>query len=1357
MIENYLKKLLACCGLLCCFQLVSANGVETKPANDGIDSISLEADFVRYPFSLNGGEHRLVLANLKTGESYSVFLSGIDLDRCPVQFVTGKQAVLLENNVLQFTAYKPIFEIILRKDDCNRKLELNLSVGCTSCEIEFAGSYPPGIQTNAAYNPVQLVQDVFIGGDCFDVDNGSISFTGHNLARGYFSSGSSSINIEEGVILSTGNIANSAGPNNAYNTGNSFSLNYVDPDLADMVSTNSIYDVASLEFDFTPTTDKVTFEFVFASEEYCEYVNSVFNDVFGFFISGPGFNGPFSNNAENVAIIPNTVDNIAINSVNHLLNSNYYINNIPSWQHPQIPSYLQCENHTTNSGVAIQDIEFDGFTTVMTVSAEVVPCQTYHIKLAIADVSDAYFDSAVFLKANSFNAGENANVSAQVPGGATSGNTAFEDCSDAFFVFERVSDDLSGPLVVHYTYSSTSTAIPGLDFQAFADSVVIPAGDSVYFLAVNVFSDFLIEGVETLVLELEAPCSCNIPFTEMLISDYPELNLELEDFTFCGPASTTLTPTVSGGLGNYTFNWNTNDSLGTIEINPDVTTLYTVTVTDECGNSVEAQSLVEIIEIPSATISGYEQVCPENPAAEILVILGGDGPWDIEYSYNGMPQPPITGITNSPYILSVGALGVYHLNHVFHNGCEGEVQGAASVVATTFQINALANEETCSQAGDGSIDITVSGGQGPYSFEWDGGAGTVEDPVNLAEGTYNLTLTDANGCSATSSVFVPLSADVPVAEAGENATLNCATSELTLNGSGSQGVNFNYLWTTLDGNILSGGTTFFPVINQTGVYFLNITNTSNNCTVADEVEVFIDTVAPIPDIEILGPLALDCANLSTLLDGSNSSPQGILNFEWTTDDGNILPGTENLPNPEVNAAGTYQLTVTNLVNGCSAASFFSIDADFELPEINIAFPMILNCADTIIQLDAGNSSSGAEFEYYWSTGDGNILSGNSTLYPSVDAPGFYTLVIQNITNHCEIADAVEVEQDIEPPIVEAGFVAELDCNTLLAELDGSQSSTGTIYHYNWTTFDGNIVSGGFSLFPTAGAVGTYSLTVLNSQNGCSASDEVVVTENLNVPAGADILALPPECFGDYGSVSILSVSGGEGPYIYSLDGGENFYSTTIFYELAPGVYHFIVQDAEGCQYEEEIIIPHVDEINVTVEPEVEIELGESYQINAYVNIPLSQIDTIFWSPAISLSCTNCLNPVAQPFETTIYTITVFDQNGCESTASILLRVDPIRRVFIPNAFSPNDDGSNDIFLVYADEKSVLKINRLQVFNRWGGKVFEAFDILPNDPDDGWNGVVKGKKMNPAVFVYLAEIEFIDGVRIMYRGDLTILE
>ncbi|MFT7452827.1 MAG: gliding motility-associated-like protein, partial [Patescibacteria group bacterium] len=127
-----------------------------------------------------------------------------------------------------------------------------------------------------------------------------------------------------------------------------------------------------------------------------------------------------------------------------------------------------------------------------------------------------------------------------------------------------------------------------------------------------------------------------------------------------------------------------------------------------------------------------------------------------------------------------------------------------------------------------------------------------------------------------------------------------------------------------------------------------------------------------------------------------------------------------------------------------------------------------------------------------------------------------------------------------------------------------------------------------------------------------------------------------------------------------------------------------------------------------------------------------------------------------PVENTLYEIILLDTNGCLVEAEIFLRVDKERNVFIPNAFSPNGDGNNDVFMIFANNEAIKSVNELQLFNRWGEKVFQQNDFMPNDPDYGWDGLFKGKIMNPSVLVYFAEIEFVDGYKKMYKGDVTLM-
>ena len=242
--------------------------------------------------------------------------------------------------------------------------------------------------------PQDLVQNVLLGPG---VTVSNITFNGGagniwSEQAGFFDSNMANVGIPTGIILATGDVTQAAGPNatgsNSLGGGNLSSPGTCDADLQLLDPTATGFnDCAVLEFDFVPSGDSLKFNFVFASEEYLEFVNSI-NDAFGFFISGPGFNGPYANNAENIALVPGTTTPITINTVNNLVNSAYYVDNGDGFTAPfnNDPFYIQ----------------FDGLTTVLTAEALVQCGQTYHIKIAIADANDTAWDSAVFLEAGSF-------------------------------------------------------------------------------------------------------------------------------------------------------------------------------------------------------------------------------------------------------------------------------------------------------------------------------------------------------------------------------------------------------------------------------------------------------------------------------------------------------------------------------------------------------------------------------------------------------------------------------------------------------------------------------------------------------------------------------------------------------------------------------------------------------------------------------------------------------------------------------------------------------------------------------------------------------------------------------------------
>ena len=144
-----------------------------------------------------------------------------------------------------------------------------------------------------------------------------------------------------------------------------------------------------------------------------------------------------------------------------------------------------------------------------------------------------------------------------------------------------------------------------------------------------------------------------------------------------------------------------------------------------------------------------------------------------------------------------------------------------------------------------------------------------------------------------------------------------------------------------------------------------------------------------------------------------------------------------------------------------------------------------------------------------------------------------------------------------------------------------------------------------------------------------------------------------------------------------------------------------------------------------------------------------------WQPAEMMDCDTCPASGTIPYFTTDYQLIITDQNGCTATDATTVTVKKPRPVFIPNAFSPNGDGENDVFMIYSD-KEVEAIISFRIYNRWGALVFADESFAPNDPAHGWNGFFKSEKMNPGVFVYVAEVLFLDGVTVQFSGDVSLL-
>lgn len=239
------------------------------------------------------------------------------------------------------------------------------------------------------YAPADIVT-AFFDGTCVDVS--TVEYLGKPKQFAFFEGSQSGLGVNAGILFSTGNTEDAVGPNDQASASSYMGGNDPDP-LLESISLGPIYDRSMLHLTIVPHTDSIGFKYVFASEEYCEYVNTQFNDAFGFWIKGPGASNP-DGSARNIALVPSTSIPVTINNVNHLSNTAYYVNNTPA-------DGIQCDTTTPVPTLSMDAVQFDGFLTVLIASATVIPDETYEIWIGLTDVGDGAYDSGIFLSVES--------------------------------------------------------------------------------------------------------------------------------------------------------------------------------------------------------------------------------------------------------------------------------------------------------------------------------------------------------------------------------------------------------------------------------------------------------------------------------------------------------------------------------------------------------------------------------------------------------------------------------------------------------------------------------------------------------------------------------------------------------------------------------------------------------------------------------------------------------------------------------------------------------------------------------------------------------------------------------------------
>jgi hypothetical protein len=624
------------------------------------------------------------------------------------------------------------------------------------------------------------------------------------------------------------------------------------------------------------------------------------------------------------------------------------------------------------------------------------------------------------------------------------------------------------------------------------------------------------------------------------------------------------------------------------------------------------------------TISSTNVSCfgGNNGSATANPTGGGGAPYTYAWS-NGGSTATISNLSAGNYTVTV-------------TGSNGGTGSASVQITQPAQLTATIIDQvniTCAIP-TGSATVQAGGGTSPYNYAWSNGQNG--QTATLSAGPFSITLTDAHGCTAVAAGSISTNTTPPTAEAGPAVVITCGVPAPMLNGAGSStGSGISYLWTTTNGFIVSGANSLTPIVNAAGTYLLTVTNANNGCTSSDQTTVTANTTPPSSNAG--ADQLLTCAITSIQLVGTGSSGSEF-SYLWTTANGHILSGETTLT-ATVDEPGTYCLKVTNTLNGCTAIDCATVTENITPPLANAGSASPLTCTTLQVTLNGSASSQGPNFSYLWTTTNGRIVSGASSLMPVVDTVGTYTITVTNSTNGCTASSSVTVVSNTTLPTASAGPDRALNCNNTSVVLDGSGSSQGANFSYAWS--GPGIVSGGNTPSPTVDTAGTYVLLVTNTNTGCAKTDTALVTQTPALQAAISA-SQNLSCNGvNTGSATALG-SGGKLPYTYAWSNNANTAQIT---NIAAGTYTATITDADNCTATTSVAITQPPALSPNASATGETSVGANNGTASAAPAGGVPAYGYAWSNSANTQSITGLTPGN-------YTVTISDANNCTASQTV---------------------------------------------------------------------------------------------------------
>lgn len=1005
--------------------------------------------------------------------------------------------------------------------------------------------------TNAApITPENLISNVFLGDGVTVL---GIQYDGDDRAVGLFTNGEDEVGMNRGIVMTTGRAVTQGADVGVNSPGGTQAAEgttstVFDQDLADLADGNpNINDVSRYTITFIPTSDTLRFTYAFGSEEYPEYACSQFNDIFGFFISGPGINGPFSDNAENIALIPGTDLPVRINNVNAgVVGANGTIGNCT----PPAGSldYSGFYNDNLNSNALPV---YDGFTEVFIAEAIVMPCSTYTIKLAIADINDGSHDSGVFLEAKSFGTEP---LDVEIVGLALDGGLA-EGCGEGEIVFS-FTNPVEDTYVVDFDVSGTAT--PDVDYPALPDSVVMMPGDSTVSITLEAFEDFIDEGDETIEISVQRdPCNRDT-FTIVIKDNLIELPELGPDLVICDTEEVQLDGTIPIVLPDPpTFVNNTPLQINqsNVAFTSEIEVFGVLPV--ELGPDAIKMICIDSLEHRWIDDLDIFIVSPDGQFLELSTDNGGNGGngLGLDYYANTCFTVDATTPINFPGPLAppsaVPFTGEWLPEGVWSDLWDGQraTNGTWTLVIT---------DDT--QGLDGTLfswRICFNAVyQIDYSWEPTTGLSCADCPDPIASPdettTYVMTATDSYGCTVQDSVTIEV---IPSLDMIDLVCDQATTSSVSV------------LWTDVPGAnsyevSVNGGAWTTP----TGALAHSVTGLG----LVESVEISVRAIGDCPG----EPLTVTCSTLNCTPATLAANTTDVSCFSGT--DGAVTvsvvsgtaPFTYELEGAENDTglftdleSGSYVATVTD-GDGCPGTIAFNI-LEPPSPTFEPLVEQAVSCfSGTDGQLTVAATDGNGPYSFDWGGGiTDSIATGLGA--------GPYQVNLLDV-NGC--AFTVDLMLDEPEELTTSIEGVDVDCNGTASGSAQVLPTGGTLpYTYLWS--DGQVTDTAYTL------VANDYTVVITDANGCEVTEAITINEPAALTALPD--ATPVLCNGDNNGSASVEVNGGTADYSYlwiRMSTGEEVGDTPLVEDLPADDYQLVLTDANGCELTETISITTPDEL-----------------------------------------------------------------------------------------------------------------------------------------------------------------------------------